>query len=209
MNTEYVYPDDYKSMIQDLFLVKDLNGQKIDFTEVCNKGGKQLCIKRSAKMNKLLSNNSGDLFFEGTCSELKQNRFFELIMPEYVIDGQAKKTDIWFLKTVGTSRFLHRKKCRRKTAREVWSGKSDVIKYTDVFSVVENFSTVQKTIKREVHVIKVFIDNDGDIYFEWLDPSTSQEGYSYTQELKITVNNKKVIFWSWLESIVGKSVEQM
>lgn len=201
----YIYPGNYNSLTSDLFSVCQLEKQSINFVEVCNVDGKQLCLKRNAVMKSLLSNSKGDLFFEGRCKELGKDRIFELILNEYEIDGVNRHFGNWFIEVAGKSIHMHKQECARRNAMKLWEGYSDLIQFTDVFSEVENGSAVQRVVKRSVHAIKILIDSDCHFYLESLDLRDNSHIISYMADVDLEVGGKKYTFESWCKTFADFS----
>jgi hypothetical protein len=200
---KYIFPNDYELFIEGLFEICKLNNQKIHFTEVCTVNKQQLCIKISVKMLKLLSNKNGQLFFEGKCKELGKNRIFELIMPEYKIDGQYIATEKWFLEITGKSTYMFKTELTKKKSKQLWTGCSPITNFTDVFTVIENGKVLQKTLAREVNILEIFLDGKNKFYIKAQDLITNEICETYVEGLNFKTASKHYDFFDWCKEIIN------
>jgi hypothetical protein len=124
---------------------------------------------------------------------------------EYEINGKVTNTNSWFLKTTGTSRHLHNKKCARLNSIQVWEGKSELTKFTDVFSEAQEGLIVQRTAKRNGHITKIFLDADEQFYVVSVDIDSNEAAYSYMMDVTLETHDQKYTFDAWCKKFTGFS----
>ncbi len=203
LDKKYVFPDNYDDLFSKIFHVTDLSGNSIDFIEVCIVDRKQVCIKRSAQMKRLFANVFGELFFEGRCLELGRDRFFELLMPEHVIDGKEQSTDVWFFQATGKSKHNFNLECARKESRILWEGISDITEFIDVFSDTVNGIVKQIVVKRNVQITTILADIRHTIYIKYVDPENGIHGITYPIDLKFKHANREYRFETWCKKSIS------
>lgn len=203
LSKKYVFPDNYDELFSKIFHVIDLPGNSIDFIEVCIVEKKQVCVKRSAQMKRLFANAYGELFFEGLCLELGRDRFFELLMPEHMIDGKEQSTDAWFFKITGKSKHNFNLECARRESRTLWEGQSDLTEYTDVFSDTVDGMVKQIVVKRKIQITEILADIRDTIYIKYSDPQTGINGLTYPINLKFKYSNREYGFETWCKKSIN------
>ncbi|WP_065188866.1 hypothetical protein [Shewanella woodyi] len=198
---EYIFPYDYASFTKGLFSVCKLD-HSINFIEVCNQNGIQHCIKREAKMSELLSNENGDLFFEGYCKELKQVRTFELLMPEYEIDDCMQVIDNWFFKVTGKTKHSFIQECHRRSAHLQWEGTCLLTSFIDVDVIINNGRLIETCVNREFDGLNIYSDLNDRFYIEFVDLLTEEKIRTYPMSLKFTTEENTYTFENWCKNIL-------
>lgn len=202
---EYMFPHDYASFTKGLFSVSTLD-HSIKFIEVCNQNGIQHCIKREAKMHKLLANENGYLFFEGYCKELKKIRVFELIMPEYEIDGHIQVIKNWFFKVTGKTHYSFTQECHRRSAKLKWKGVCSLTSVIDVCVVIDRGRLRETCVNRELDELNIYSDLMNNIYIEFLDLVTGEQVRTYPMALKFTTAGSTYIFEEWCKNVLKLNI---
>ncbi|MDN3377679.1 MULTISPECIES: hypothetical protein [unclassified Pseudoalteromonas] len=199
---QYMFPHDYTSFTEGLFVVCELK-HSISFIEVCNHNGVQHCINRKATMKQLLANHDGNLYFRGFCEELKDIRVFELLMPEYEIDGQLQVISQWFFSVTGETKYSFTQRCYRQSPKLMWQGECEVTFFIDVCTIIENGQLKEACIKRKFDALKLYTDSKDDFFVEFTDLNINKVIRTYPLPLKFTTGESSYLFEEWCKNILG------